>query len=242
MESKGQNGDWVKRLSEKWHEIPVSVTERESSAGLLDLPDREFLSWWEDQERSMRDFYWPIDVYQDYVRGRKLIEVGPGTGIVGVNLLRAGATITFLDVAVPNLRLIERICQVHGLQGASFFLLTDFHDPLKLPDDYDCVLAMGSLHHAPSEIAKPEFEALASRLKMGGRFLALAYPKQRWERDGRMPFSEWGKTTDGEATPWAEWYDEAKFLAQLSPYRFRTIMAFNFHNNGFNWFDFKRIG
>src|SRR5204863_8668169 len=101
-----------------------------------------------------------------------------------------------------------------------FLHLTDFRDHFKLDSDYDCVLASGSLHHTPSEIAKPEFEALASRHKIGGRFLALTYPKIRWEREGSLPFSEWGKATDGDTTPWAEWYDEAKILVQLSPYRF----------------------
>jgi hypothetical protein len=33
-----------------------------------------------------------------------------------------------------------------------------------------------------------------------------------------------------------------KLLAQLSPYRFRTLMAFNLHNDDFNWFDLEGIG
>jgi FkbM family methyltransferase len=235
---------WVRRLAEKWQEIPTTPMGRGSSIEQLRLSDGEFLSWWEGLEReilSHPEGYWVVEVYRDFVRGKKLIEVGPGTGIIGVQFLREGAQITFMDVAEPNLKLVERVCRLKGIEGASFLQIREFSDPLKVSDDYDAVFARGSLHHTPAEVAKPEFEALASRIKVGGRFLALTYPKERWARDGSRPFSEWGKNTDGDTTPWAEWYDTEKLLAQLSPYRFRTLMAFNLHDNVFNWFDLQRI-
>ncbi len=236
---------WIRRLAEKWHEIPTTPMGRGSSIEQLRLPDAEFLSWWDGLEReilSQHEVYWVVEVYRDFVRGKKLIEVGPGTGIIGVQFLREGAQITFMDVAESNLKLVERVCRLKGIEGASFLQIREFSDPLKVSDDYDAVFARGSLHHTPANVAKPEFEALASRIKIGGRFLALTYPKERWAMQGSKPFSEWGKSTDGEATPWAEWYDTEKLLTQLSPYRFRTLMAFNLHDNIFNWFDLQRIG
>src|SRR5262249_19583478 len=51
-------------------------------------------------------------------------------------------------------------------------------------------------------------------------------------------FSEWGKETDGAATPWAEWYDVPKLLRQLLPFRFHVLMAFD--DGDLNWFDLMR--
>jgi len=235
--------EWIGRLAEKWHEIPTAPMSRGSSIDQLSLPDSEFLAWWDGLEQLWMAYLgFKFEVYRDFVRGKKLIEVGPGAGVFGVQLLREGATVTFMDVAEPNLLLIERVCHLKNIQGATYLTIRAFRDPAKASDDYDGIFAIGSLHHTPSEIAKPEFEALASRLKIGGRFVALTYPKERWINDGSKPFSEWGKFTDGERTPWCEWYDVEKFLAQLSPYKFRILMDFNTRDNNFNWFDLQRIG
>ena len=43
---------------------------------------------------------------------------------------------------------------------------------------------------------------------------------------GRPPFSEWGKLTDGERTPWVEWYDIEKLKLRLHPGRFETVLEF----------------
>lgn len=77
-------------------------------------------------------------------------------------------------------------------------------------------------------------------LPVGGRWIELAYPRERWEREGRMPFSEWGKITDGEGTPWMEWYDLDRLRARLRPAEFDVVLHFNFHHDDFNWFDLIR--
>jgi phospholipid N-methyltransferase len=235
-------GDWIERLAAKWHEIPSSEQGRASSMDQRRMSDSEFLAWWDGYERAMTIAEgWILEVYKDFVRDKKLIEVGPGAGYLGVQLLRAGARTTFMDIAEPNLELIERICRLKGVhERASFLPIRSFDEPLKLSDDHDAVFAVGSLIHAPSDVAKVEFESLASRLKVGGRFLFLGYPKERWIKEGSQSFAAWGKATDGDATPWAEWYDVDKLLSQLRPTEFETIMAFNYHDDDFNWFDLKR--
>ena len=41
-----------------------------------------------------------------------------------------------------------------------------------LDTDYDVIMAMGSMHHAPMDILKPEYQELLRHLKVGGRWLA----------------------------------------------------------------------
>ena len=106
-----------------------------------------------------------------------------------------------------------------------------------LDADYDVIMAMGSLHHAPAKVMKPEYQELLRHLKIGGRWLQLAYPRSRWIREGRSPFSKWGEMTDGAGTPWCEWYDLPKLLSMFEPAKFEVVLYQEFHNSDFNWFD-----
>ena len=47
--------------------------------------------------------------------------------------------------------------------------------------------------------------------------------------------------TDGEGTPWMEWYDLARLSKRLAPATFEPVLAVNFHNDDFNWFDLTRV-
>jgi precorrin-6B methylase 2 len=231
-------------LAEKWHEVPVTHQDRSSTRAMLELGDEELLAVWSRRAaatggpKGLGVGDWEYYVYRELFKGSNVIEVGPGLGVLGVSFLEYCAHMTFIDVVESNLKLIERICRLKNLDNVKFLHLTSIEDLARLEGEYDAVFAHGSLHHAPAEVIKDEFTALASRLKVGGRFIMLAYPKLRWEREGCPAFSEWGKSTDGEATPWAEWYDLPKLLEQLAPHRFHVLMTFdNIANSDMNWFD-----
>jgi hypothetical protein len=98
----------------------------------------------------------------------------------------------------------------------------------------------GSLINAPFEIIRHEAQLLLKHLPAGGRWIELAYPQRRWEREGRLPFERWGENTDGPGTPWVEWYDLSKLKRALAPAEFDVILYFEFHNGDFNWFDLER--
>jgi hypothetical protein len=80
-------------------------------------------------------------------------------------------------------------------------------------------------------------QELLRHLKIGGRWLQLAYPKTRWIRAGSPPFHKWGAMTDGADTPWAEWYDLPKLLSLLEPAQFDVVLCLEFHDHNFIWFD-----
>ena len=89
----------------------------------------------------------------------------------------------------------------------------------RLSRDFDAVWCIGSIHHVPFEEAREESAAITAHLKPGGRWIELAYPHERWVREGSPPFDRWGQITDGERTPWAEWYDLEKLKLRLHPWR-----------------------
>ena len=102
---------------------------------------------------------------------------------------------------------------------------------------FDVVWANGSLIHVPFEFARAECMKILPHLKPSGRWIELCYPRERWVREGRLPFTEWGKVTDGERTPWVEWYDIVKIKRRLFPAPMEVVLDFNFHDDTYNWFD-----
>lgn len=129
-----------------------------------------------------------------------------------------------------------------SIQGSPrrFCVLEDLRSLEPLPSDFDIIYCCGSFHHAPLEMAQMEAQALLHHLPPGGRWIQLAYPKSRWELDGRMQPNEWGLKTDGEGTPWADWHDLAKLRYFLAPAQFDLVFTLEFHDSDFNWFDLIR--
>src|SRR5262245_25486467 len=130
---------WLNKLNDKWHEIPVTVMDRGSSIEQMRLSDDKLLEWWDARHDEVinKQSFWVVELYRDYIAGKKVIEVGPGAGFVGTEFLRAGAEIVFTDVVQSNLDLVARICRLKGLKGASFLHLTDFRDHEKLENNFD---------------------------------------------------------------------------------------------------------
>jgi 2-polyprenyl-3-methyl-5-hydroxy-6-metoxy-1,4-benzoquinol methylase len=233
-------------LRKKWTEVPDDV-DRVRAPHLLEMGDKELLAYWEDARKtavtgehfSRRGWYHML--YEPLFRGARMIDFGSGLGMDGLSFASHAAHVTMMDLAKENLALLKRIADLKGLANVEFVHLENFESFQALGTEYDVILASGSLHHAPQHVIRREIQELAPRLKVGGRWLQLAYPKERWEREGRPPFSKWGECTDGAGTPWGEWYDLQKLLKVFEPMKFEALLAFNYHNNDFNWFDLVRI-
>lgn len=234
----------LKTLKEKWREVPGTTQKRIFSSELLKLTDSEFLDYWMmlfDNNCSGAGYStrgWYHDLYKSLaLQGGDWLEVGSGLGFDGVFFAEHGANVTFVDIVSENLEAVERLCAIKRIKNVGFVVMEDL-DTISELEHFDVVMAIGSLINAPYSMMSEERRMLASHLKIGGRWLELCYPKERWEREGRLEFEDWGKKTDGENTPWVEWYDEQKLLNALEPHTFDTILARNFHDNDFNWFDF----
>lgn len=207
------------------------------------MSDRELVDYWlrvrqdltTGPQFSHRGWYHAL--YSEAFAGKKILDVGCGLGVDSLTFAQHGARVTFLDIVESNLVLVKRLCELLALKADGFVLLKNLEDLENLDRDFDVILALGSLHHAPFEVVKPEVDRLVEHIKIGGRWLQLAYPKSRWNRDGRPPFSRWGQMTDGQATPWAEWYDLPKIRKLMEPARLDAVLVQEFHNGEFIWFD-----
>lgn len=232
-------------LRRKWSEVPGGLLQRRRSVDLLQLSDDALLDTW----RAVRDEAsagsgfpvrgWYMTLYRDVLAGRRVMDVGSGMGIDGLTFAEAGAAVTFVDIAPDNLRVIRRLAGIMGLRNVGFVHLENFDTIDSLPT-VDVIWAQGSMINAPFSLMQEECRRLLKHLPVGGRWIELAYPPERWVREGRRPFSEWGVVTDGPGTPWMEWYDLERLQARLQPAVFDPVTAFNFHNDDFVWFDLLR--
>jgi 2-polyprenyl-3-methyl-5-hydroxy-6-metoxy-1,4-benzoquinol methylase len=237
--------DPFEHLRRKWSEVP-SATDRVRSPELLALSDTELVSRWDEWlaavlegDPSRSRLWWEI-LYAPLLMGARVMDFGSGLGFDGIRFAKYAESVTFVDIAASNLEVIKRVARAKGLTNTEFKLIESFESFGSLDGDYDVVFAIGSLHHAPQRVVRREIDELATRLKVGGRWLQLAYPRERWVREGRLPFSRWGESTDGIGTPWAEWYDASKLLDLFEPREFEVVVTFNWHDDDFNWFDLIR--
>ena len=238
--------DWSRpyeTLREKWIEVPTTRGGRAKTTRLNELSDAALLAEWESARTDITTGSqfahrgWYHALYAGAMREKKVMDVGSGFGIDSITFAQHGAHLTFVDLAESNLNLLKRICHLLGLRGVRFHVLGDVASLQQLDNDYDVVMAMGSLHHAPADVLKPEYDELLRHLKIGGRWLQLAYPFARWVRAGKPPFNRWGEMTDGKGTPWAEPYDLQKLLGMFAPAKFDVVLYQEFHNSDFVWFD-----
>jgi FkbM family methyltransferase len=226
-------------LADKWREAPggSDAGDRIFTDALLDRTDEDLLLYWEQlfsEGLELRGWYWHL--YRNLFQNKKVLEIGSGMGFDAVYFASCGADWFCCDIARSNLKLIERVADAKGLSIGTLHI-----DSIKafdsLPMDFDFVYCNGSLHHIPFNQAIEECAAILPRLKIGGRWIELAYPRERWVREGMKPFAEWGKMTDGERTPWVEWYDIEKLKSRLTPYRFETVLEYRFNSDSFVWMD-----
>lgn len=249
--STTSNPDWqvhpLEVLRKKWGTVPSGGASRRSTQDLMALNNEDLLTTWSDivkadttgKNWSHRGWYHTL--YQPILKNQRIIDLGSGMGIDGITFAKAGARVTFIDIVRENLQLIERICKLYQVNQVKFLWLDTIDAINTLDKNYDVLWAQGSLHHAPREFIQQEVALLLEHLKSDARWIQLAYPRKRWQREGALSFEQWGEVTDGPGTPWAEWYDLNKILENLAPAQFETILNLEIRNAEFNWFDLRRI-
>jgi SAM-dependent methyltransferase len=236
--------DWQKpydTLRRKWGEVPITNWEILSTEELLALPDDALLAKWEKSRTTLttgpewdhRGWYHAL--YADSMGGKKVMDIGSGFGVDSITFAQHGAKVTFVDLVETNLKVLQRVCGILDLKDVRFHHFQELSSLHSLDTDYDVIMAMGSLHNAPVGVMKPEYQELLKHLKVGGRWLQLAYPKSLWIKNGRPTFDKWGQML--ERSTWEEWYDVPKLLSMFEPAKFDVVLYREFHNGDFNWFD-----
>jgi SAM-dependent methyltransferase len=224
----------------KWLTLPAGEC-RHNVQDLLCLSDTDlkkaysaFRPFW-DRERG-----WEHDRYGAVFKDRHVLEIGSGLGYDGIMLSRNAATWTFCDIIEDNLSLVKRMSRLYDRQNVRFEKIGDISDHV-FPTTYDGFYAHGVLHHLPFDLAKKEVANINRYLEPGTRVVVLMYPIERWEMAGRPDFNRFGRLTDGEGTPWAEYYDDAKIGALFGPgYTLLETIKWGHQNSEFVNFELEK--
>ena len=91
------------------------------------------------------------------------MDVGSGFGVDSITFAQHGAKLTFVDLVETNLKVLERLCKTDGSHRSSIHpsLARTWSCLRPLDTDYDVIMAMGSMHHAPYGLSlKPEYQEL----------------------------------------------------------------------------------
>jgi len=231
-------------LRTKWGEIPAG-DRRQSSGQLLRLSDRDLLTEWErardvdTQDLGFDVHGWYHELYRPVMPGKRVLDVGCGMALSTLTFAEMGARLTFIDIIPENIELVRRLCKIKQID-ADFLTIDSLKDFDQLPE-FDVVAAIGSLINAPLAITRLEVDRLKMHLRPGGRWLHLAYPKSRWEQEGRIEFAKWGEHTDGPGTPWMEYHDRSKMTWLFEPSVIRILFECEWHDRAFNWFDIELV-
>lgn len=217
----------------KWLTLPAGESRRHVQE-LIRLNDSDlrseyekFVPFWE-KERG-----WEYERYTPFFAGRDVIEIGSGMGYDGITYSERAASWTFCDIIRDNLSLVKRMCNLYGRTNVEFRHLDNLESYV-FPQKYSGLYAHGVLHHVPFAIAQQEVANLNKYLTSGARVVLLMYPYERWEMSGKPDFDKFGTMTDGEGTPWAEYYDEVKIQKLFgSEYALVKTIKWGYQNSEF---------
>jgi ubiquinone/menaquinone biosynthesis C-methylase UbiE len=137
----------------------------------LEFATREYFDAIE-QDRYYSSAPWiPEAVGFDRCAGKRLLEVGFGTGTDLLQFARGGALVTGVDLTPRSIDIARRRFEVYGLPGE--FVVGDGEN-LSFPDaSFDVVYSFGVLHHTPD--TERAIEEVHRVLKPGGKAIVMLY-------------------------------------------------------------------
>ena len=236
------NKSIVRKNRVKWKTLPAGAGRKQVDT-LLSLGDNELLDFYNDSIRYWeKERGWEYDKYASQFSARSILEIGSGLGYDGITYSKSAECWTFCDIIPENIQLVRRIARLMDVSNVKYQTIEDFihHD---YGDQYNGFYAHGVLHHVPFEIAKKEVSNIDRYLTRGAKVVLLMYPYERWVLCGKPSFEEFGTMTDGEGTPWAEYYDDQKIKALFGDsYKLESSINWGHQNAEFVNFELIKLG
>ncbi len=162
------------RVRAWWHDNPFNyfVDDEEGSWSFYRNIDRKFLKWIPFMQKGGYPF---LTRYVDMkgLKGKKLLDIACGTGVLTEQFVRMGADVTAIDLTPKAVELTKKRLALYGLNAN---VMEADAQKLPFPDNsFDYVCAWGCLMHMPqTEVAIAEMHRV---LKPGGKALAMMYHK-----------------------------------------------------------------
>lgn len=161
------------RVQDWWHNNPFNyfVDVEEGSWEFYREVDRKFLKWIPFTQKVGGYPFLTRYIDMHGLKGKKLLDIACGTGVLTEQFVRMGADVTAIDLTDKAVELTKKRLDLYHLQANVIQ-----GDAQKMPfedNSFDFVCAWGCLMHMPeTEQAIAEIHRI---LKPGGKMLAMMY-------------------------------------------------------------------
>jgi ubiquinone/menaquinone biosynthesis C-methylase UbiE len=156
-----------------WNNYPFQyfVHSKEGTWEYFRNIDRKFLKWCPYLQNGFPLLANVVDMYG--LKGKKVLDIACGTGILSEQFARMGAEVTAIDLTQKAVELTKKRFEVGHLEGT--ILQADAQNLPFENESFDFVCAWGCLMHMPqTEKAISEIHRV---LKPGGKMFAMMYYK-----------------------------------------------------------------
>jgi len=169
------NNIYKQRAVDQWTKNPIGVESTKYPEGTIEFFDEIAKNRYEDYAPWMRDTF-KFEQYKD----KKVLEVGVGDGIDHLELAKAGAILTGIDITPKSIELTKKNLELHGYK--SNLLIADAENLPFEDDSFDVIYSFGVLHHTPDtqkavkeiyRVLKPQGKAVVSLYHKNSLFFWL---------------------------------------------------------------------
>ena len=162
------------RVRDWWNKNPFNYFVDSTEEGTWEFyreVDRKFLKWIPFMQAGAQHPFLTRYVDMHGLKGKKLLDIACGTGVLTEQFVRMGADVTAIDLTPKAVELTKKRLALYGLTAN---VIEGDAQKLPFPDNsFDYVCAWGCLMHMPlTEKAISEIQRV---LKPGGKGLAMMY-------------------------------------------------------------------
>ncbi len=142
---------------------------------------------------KFRNLHTPFLVESIGLQGKKVLEIGCGSGASSVAMAEQGALLTGIDVDTDALELAEKRVKLYNQKVELLHLNASEVDQLE-EKNWDVILFFASIEHMTPTERQVSLQKAFSVLKPGGHLCILGTPNRLWPVDTHtswMPFYMW---------------------------------------------------
>jgi len=162
------NDIYKQRAREQWTKNPIGAESTKYPEGTKEFFDEIVKNRYEVYAPWMKDTF----KFEQY-RGKKVLEVGVGVGTDHLELAKAGAILTGIDITSKSIELTKKNLELHGYN--SNLLVADAEDLPFENNSFDIVYSFGVLHHVPN--TQKAIDEIYRVLKPKGKAVISLYHK-----------------------------------------------------------------
>lgn len=172
--------------------------------------------------------------------GKRILEIGCGTGSSTVALLEQNARVTAVDIDIPSLAVAKERCAAYGLK-ADFHRCnaTDVHEMFQ-NEKFDFVIFLASVEHMTHAERISAMKTTWNMLPKGGMWAICETPNRLWCFDGHtshLPFFHW--LPDEFAFEYSRFSPRAPFNTSFRTLTPESMLSFLREGRGVSYHEFN---